>query len=246
MDIVMLGCGSAFAKEFYNNNAVVYAGERKLLLDCGTTAHVAMRRIGLTLTDIDGVLITHIHADHVGGLEELAFQLKFSYKRRIPLYIADTLTGILWDHCLRGGLEQDGFTSLSDYFDVRPMQEGVPVEVLPGLKAELLRTQHIPGKLSYSVLFGDHSFFYSSDMIFMPELLESLVRERGVKKIFHDCQLEPPGVVHTCLPQLLTLPDELQRIIGLMHYGDTQPDYVGRTGQMSFIEQHRRYTIDSD
>lgn len=243
MDIRMLGCGSAFAKEFYNNNAIVYAGGRKLLVDCGTTAHIALRKLGLSLAEIDGVLITHIHADHVGGLEELAFQLKFLFKRRIPLYIADTLAGILWEHSLRGGLEQEGLMTLSDYFDVRPMAEGSPYEVLPGLRAELLRTSHIPGKLSYSVLFG-HTFFYSSDMLFMPELLETLVRERGVETIFHDCQLEPPGVVHACLDQLLTLPDELQRIIRLMHYGDAQPQYIGRTGGMRFVEQHRLYSFD--
>ncbi|WP_217592443.1 MBL fold metallo-hydrolase [Cohnella sp. GbtcB17] len=242
MDIRMLGCGSAFAKEFYNNNAIVYAGGKKLLLDCGTTAHVAMRKLGISLPELDGVLITHIHADHVGGLEELAFQLKFQFKRRIPLYIADTLTGILWEHSLRGGLEQEGLLSLADYFDVRPIREGVPYEVLPGLTAELLRTPHIPGKLSYSILFGS-SFFYSSDMIFEPELLRRLVDERGVETIFHDCQLESPGVVHTCLPQLLTLPEDLQRRIYLMHYGDAQPAYVGRTGTMTFVEQHRLYSF---
>lgn len=242
MDIRMLGCGSAFAKEFYNNNAIVYAGDKKLLLDCGTTAHVAMRKLGIALSELDGVLITHIHADHVGGLEELAFQLKFQFKRRIPLYIADTLTSILWEHSLRGGLEQEGLLSLSDYFDVRPMKEGVQCEVLPGLTAELLRTPHIPGKLSYSVLFGP-SFFYSSDMIFVPGLLERLVAERGIETIFHDCQLEAPGVVHTCLPQLLTLSEELQRRIHLMHYGDAQPGFIGRTGSMRFVEQHRLYSF---
>ncbi|MCC3372934.1 MBL fold metallo-hydrolase [Cohnella sp. REN36] len=242
MDIQMLGCGSAFAKTFYNNNAIVYAGGKKLLIDCGITAPLALHRLGHPLEEIDAILITHMHADHIGGLEEVAFQHKFLFHRKPTLYIADTLAGPLWERSLRGGLEQEKLRGLDDYFDLRPLRESAKTEVLPGLTAELIRTKHIPDKLSYSVLLND-TFFYSADMVFDPELLASLVHDRGVETIFHDCQLEPPGVVHACLPQLLTLPEELQGRIYLMHYGDAQPDFVGKTGRMTFVEQHRVYSF---
>ncbi|MBB6671094.1 MBL fold metallo-hydrolase [Cohnella nanjingensis] len=242
MDIQMLGCGSAFAKTFYNNNAIVYAGGKKLLIDCGTTAPLALHRLGMSLAEVDAFLISHIHADHIGGLEEVAFQYKFLYQRKPTLYIADTLPDLLWERSLRGGLEQEELHRLEDYFDLRPLREGEKTQVLPGLTAELLRTTHIPDKRSYSILLND-TFFYTADMVFDPDLLQSLVLDRGVETIFHDCQLHPPGVVHACLPQLLTLPEELQRRIYLMHYGDAQPEFVGRTGQMTFVEQQRVYSF---
>jgi ribonuclease BN (tRNA processing enzyme) len=242
MDILMLGTGSAFAKTFYNNNALVYSEGRTLLIDCGHTAPRALHRLGIPLTDIDAILVTHIHADHVGGLEELAFQYSLIYKTRKPLYVADTLVSPLWEHTLRGGLQQEDNHSLEDYFDVRPLREGEAAELLPGLTAELLRTEHIPGKKSYSVLLNG-TFFYTADMKFDPDLLRRLVYERGVKTIFHDCQLHAPGTVHACLPELLTLPEDLQERIRLMHYGDDQPNFIGRSGKMTFVEQHKRYTI---
>ncbi|WP_241158437.1 MBL fold metallo-hydrolase [Cohnella candidum] len=243
MKLQMLGTGSAFAKTFYNNNALLEAGGRTLMLDCGITAPRALYELGKGFDEIDAILISHIHADHVGGLEEFAFQMKFIYRRKPVLYAADTLLVPLWENSLRGGLEQDGCHTLEDYFEVRPLTEGVKTELLPGIEAELLRTSHIPNKPSYSILFNDR-FFYTADMTFDGELLERMVKERGVTAIFHDCQLHPPGVVHADLARLLTLPEELQRIIYLMHYGDDQPDFVGRTGRMRFVEQHKIYAIE--
>jgi len=243
MKIQMLGTGSAFAKSFYNNNALITVDDRNLLLDCGITAPGALHRLGYDFNDLHAVLITHIHADHIGGLEELAFQMKFIYNRKPILYIAEALVEPLWEHSLRGGLWQQEFQTLGDYFDVRPLTPGVSRELMPGLSVEPIPTRHIPNKPSYSMLFNGF-FFYSGDTVFDADLLASLVRSRGVKVIFHDCQLHEPGIVHACLPELLTLPDDLQERIYLMHYGDDQPDFVGCTGRMEFIEQQVVYELD--
>ena len=54
-----------------------------LLVDCGPDMRAQLLREGVF--DIDSVLITHTHADHVMGLDDLrAFCLK--YRRRIPVY----------------------------------------------------------------------------------------------------------------------------------------------------------------
>lgn len=240
----MLGTGSAFAKRFYNNNALLESGGRTLLLDCGITAPRALFELGRGFDEIDAILITHIHADHVGGLEEMAFQMKFIFRRKPVLYVAEALIEPLWENSLRGGLEQEDLRSLEDYFEVRPLTPGTPTELLPGLKAELLQTPHIPNRPSYSILFNDF-FFYTADMVFDGDLLDHLVEKRGVTAIFHDCQLHPPGIVHADLSRLLTLPEHIQRIVYLMHYGDDQPAFVGRTGPMTFIEQHAKYSIEN-
>lgn len=242
MKLRMLGTGNAFAKAYYNNNALLETGGRTLMLDCGTTAPRALYELGIGFDAIDAILVSHIHADHIGGLEEFAFQCKFVYRCKPVLYISSQLIHPLWEHSLRGGLEQEGFHTLDDFFEVRPLETGVPAQLLPGLTAELVHTSHIPGKTSFSILLNDY-FFYTADMVFDRELLERLVSERGVSVIFHDCQLHPPGVVHADLPKLLTLPDELQQMIYLMHYGDDQPEFIGQTGRMKFVEQHKVYDI---
>lgn len=239
----MLGTGSAFAKEFNNNNALLTVDGLNLLVDCGITAPKALHEMGYNFNNLDAILLTHIHADHIGGLEELAFQMKFIFGRKPTLYLADTLVTPLWEHSLKGGLQQDAAETLESFFVVRPLNEGVPHEIFPGFNVELIGTKHIPNKPSYSFLFNDF-FFYSGDMVFDPDLLEDLVNSRGVRIIFHDCQLHPPGVVHASLSQLLTLPDSIQERTFLMHYGDDQPEFIGRTGNMRFVEQQRIYSID--
>ncbi len=242
IQLQMLGTGNAFAKKYYNNNALVHADDYTLMIDCGITAPLALHQLGIELDTIDAILVSHIHGDHVGGLEEIGFRGYFVHQRKPVLYIASTLISPLWDHTLSGGMTQEGISSIDDIFDVRPLVPEQPVELAPGLKIELIQTPHIDGKYSYSVLINDH-IFYSADMKFQPQLLEHLVRERGVHTILHDCQLYPPGIVHTTLEELLSLPDDVRRTVKLMHYNDTKDDFVGKTGEMEFIEQHKMYTF---
>ncbi|MBP3964319.1 MBL fold metallo-hydrolase [Paenibacillus lignilyticus] len=241
LDIQMLGTGSAFAKTYFNTNALFYTDRHTLLLDCGTTALLSMHQLGKSVNEIDAVLISHIHADHIGGLEEFAFQMKFVYNRKPKLFIHESLVNSLWESSLKGGLLQDECAALEDYFEVLPLQTGVSTELLPGFVVQAIHTEHIPNKLSYSFLINEN-FFYSADMRFNPDLLEQLVQQ-GVQTIFHDCQLKPPGVVHASLQELQSLPAYIQERIWLMHYDDSKPKDLDKEGVMRFVEQHKRYTF---
>lgn len=243
LELQMIGTGSAFAKSYFNNNALLQDEDFTLLIDCGVTAPLALHRLGKSFDDVDAVLITHIHADHVGGLEELAFKMKFTYKRKIKLFIAESLTQVLWEHSLKGGLYQKGeIASLEDLFEVCPLQPNQPYDLSEHIRIELIPTDHIPGKNSYSLYVNDE-IFYSSDMVFNPGLLQYLVEQRGCRMIFHDCQLEGRGEVHTTLGELLSLPEQIRRITYLMHYGDNRNDFEGKTAEMNFIEPGRIYPL---
>jgi phosphoribosyl 1,2-cyclic phosphodiesterase len=66
------------------NGLVVEAGASRVLIDCGfgvrdTAARLA--RLGLTPDGISAILVTHEHADHVGGVPA------FAAKHRIPVYV---------------------------------------------------------------------------------------------------------------------------------------------------------------
>jgi len=49
----------------------------RLLLDCGGDIRHCLAGIGLTVSDIDGVYISHVHADHIGGMENVALETFF-------------------------------------------------------------------------------------------------------------------------------------------------------------------------
>jgi ribonuclease BN (tRNA processing enzyme) len=244
ISIQMLGTGFAFSKKYYNNNALVRCNGYTLLVDCGFTAPRSLYELNIKPYQIDGIFITHLHADHIGGLEEFAFQMMYTYRKKPTMFIPSTLRTTLWEHCLRGGLESipDHNDSLDSYFNVVEIPVNTRTEIVKGFTVETFPTKHIPEKPSYAVLFNDH-FFYSADTCFDRKMLEMLYYQRDCDTIFHDCQLYSPETVHATLSDLLTLPEEIQRIIYLMHYGDNMENYIGQTGPMIFVKQHDVYTL---
>ncbi|OCT17044.1 MBL fold metallo-hydrolase [Paenibacillus pectinilyticus] len=241
LQIQMLGTGSAFAKNYYNTSALIRSTDVNILIDCGATTPRSLAEIGLELDQIDGILISHIHADHVGGLEEVAFRLFYQYnQKRTKLYVTEALAQTLWENTLKGGLSNptEGFNQLGDYFDLVYLEEYVPYVIDTNLTIEVIPTLHINQKLNYSI-FINHRTFYSADIQFNKELLiQEVVHTRNCHTILHDCQLSGSGFVHTTLGELLTLPAEIQKRIYLMHYDDDMPSYYGQTGEMTFVQQH--------
>ena len=78
----MLGSGSA------GNSALISTGHCNILVDGGLSARqltLRLEQCGVTPEQLDGVLLTHEHGDHICGLEVLC------RKFRVPIY-ANTLT----------------------------------------------------------------------------------------------------------------------------------------------------------
>ena len=69
MRFASLGSGSR------GNALVVEAGTTRVMLDCGfsfTETVARLQRIGLRADDIDAIIVTHEHDDHIGGVARLA------------------------------------------------------------------------------------------------------------------------------------------------------------------------------
>lgn len=245
ISVQMLGTGSAFATKYDNNNALLTCNGYTLLVDCGMTAPRALHKLGIPFDRIDGVFISHLHADHVGGLEEFAFQMYYHYKKRPVLWIPSSLRTPLWENTLKGGMDNpaENICTLDDYFEVRELEPGIACGIHPELRLEIMPTVHIQGKPSFGFYLNE-SVYYSADSLFDRERLLYLYQERGLKHILHECQLKGPGLIHATLDELLTLPEELQAITRLMHYGDNKDEFVGRTGRMTFLEQHVVYRLE--
>ncbi|MFL5760254.1 MAG: MBL fold metallo-hydrolase [Thermomicrobiales bacterium] len=58
-----------------------------ILLDCGASSLIAMRQQGIDPATVDGVLVTHLHGDHFGGLPFLLLDAQFAHRTR-PLVLA--------------------------------------------------------------------------------------------------------------------------------------------------------------
>jgi len=87
MRFASLGSGSE------GNALVVESQKTRILLDCGFSATETERRLlqkGLKPQDIQGILVTHEHDDHVGGVFDLAREAD------IPVWLTHgTLNGVI-------------------------------------------------------------------------------------------------------------------------------------------------------
>lgn len=89
MQIRFVGCGDAFGSGGRFNTCFHLTGaETNLLVDCGASSLIALKRQGIPRNDIRAIVITHFHADHFGGVPFFVLDAQFFSKRRQPLTIA--------------------------------------------------------------------------------------------------------------------------------------------------------------
>ena len=58
-----------------------------VLLDCGASSLIAMKRLGVDPGSVDAVVVTHLHGDHFGGIPFLVLDGQFNRRVR-PLLVA--------------------------------------------------------------------------------------------------------------------------------------------------------------
>lgn len=230
MKLLFLGAGSGLGTDpnnFQSNMLLLTDQGKKLLIDCGTDIRFSLTHANYIAHDIDAVYISHLHADHIGGMEWLALQRKFVCPNSQPeLIIHEELAPLLWEHSLSGGLKtlDDHDATLADYFLVHTLADNQTYE-WEGIKLHVIRTVHVHsnGELmpSYGleIIHQGKIFFITTDTQFTPELLEKYYQEATI--IFHDCEtLASPSGVHAHFRQLQTLSPDIKRKMWLYHYND--------------------------
>ncbi len=262
LSLFWVGIGSAFSKINYQNNFIIIKGNTNILVDCGTKCTQALYEYGINISGIQNLLITHSHADHIGGLEEFALMNRYAYKKAPYMIITKEYEEILWDHSLKGGCAynervKNKLLSFSDLFKpLRPEKLAEdPRELysidINDINIKLFRTMHIPDSskswrdsfISYGIIIDDFILF-SSDTKFDRDLFSEFINEKSkIKYIFHDCQFFKGGV-HASYEELMTLPDYIRGMMFLTHYGDNYADFDPvKDGFLGFTRQGTYYNF---
>lgn len=221
MKITFLGSGSSFIshKHNYQNNILIEVGNKKILVDAGTTILPALEDAGHDPKSITDIIITHCHGDHIYGLEALGFINYFSKDGNKPFLHSSTaiLNEIVQVLSPSMSTLESGKVSMTKYFKFRPF-DGLfffyfESSLFPIIK--FVPVQHVKDKESYgiSIAYKNMKIFFTSDTKF------HYYDQYNISDIiFQDCEFaDYPNGVHAQYRLLRTLPENIKSKMWLMH-----------------------------
>lgn len=243
MKLLFLGVSSALSvgdMRYQSNMLIKSSTDRQMLIDCGTDIRHSLYEQGFTHSTIDAVYISHLHADHVGGLEWLSFSKVFVDHKKPELYISSDQQDKLWNNVLSGGMSslENVESTLSTWFDVQSISDlRFTWETYP---FRLIKIPHSISNQKYLPAYGllikgdSKTIFLSTDTRFCPELLESVYNEADL--IFHDCETSTlSSGQHARYSDLKTLDAKIKNKMWLYDYNDGELPDATKDGFKGFV-----------
>ncbi|MBU0553827.1 MBL fold metallo-hydrolase [Myxococcota bacterium] len=219
MICVPLGVGDAFSERHYSTSFAVLSDGVDLLIDCPHPMRRMLHAADLSARRFAGVILTHLHGDHVSGLESFAFFNYFVLKQRLKIIACPAVLDALWPRHLAVSMERlrraDGAwvqMRFEDYFEPIALQPGARY-ALNGLEIELRETIHHIPTTAVKIYEQGRCLGYSADTTFDLSLIEWLSE---ANLIFHETNYG----THTAYQSLKGLDASLRARMRLVHYPD--------------------------
>jgi ribonuclease BN (tRNA processing enzyme) len=263
MTLRFLGAGGAFSRHYGTTCSMVTLPSGELwLIDCGRQAPDQLWATGLDWHHIGGQIITHVHGDHVYGLEDFAFMRFYESRREVPavmlggprpkLVAHGAVIEEVWEtmaaslRYLKDGTTNPRSGTLAHYFELVDPQSFEPPQANPWRHSERFETgalelvvresEHVPGKPSCSLEFGiggGRIAWWSGDCTVDIEFLAAIEPRTSI--YFHDCTFtDYPGQVHGAFSRLEKLPESVRRKMVLMHHEDDIEAHRGQVEALGF------------
>lgn len=229
LSFIPLGIGDAFSAEHYSASLAVCFDDgshrRWLLVDCPHPIRKMLREGGvaagvpdLDVGDFEGLVLTHLHADHASGLEGWGFFHHFALGRPAQVLTHPDVAAKMWTSLapsmstlLQGPDREPTPFEQRDFFDVRTFTD--VAEIGPFTVRCRTTLHHIP-TIALRIEAGGAVLGYSADTAFDPGLIEWLA---DASVIVHESNL---GGAHTPFQELAALPDSLRAKMRLIAFPD--------------------------
>jgi ribonuclease BN (tRNA processing enzyme) len=260
----LLGAGGAFSRRYGTTcSLVTLASGDRWLIDCGRQAPDQLWDAGLNWHDIAGQIVTHVHGDHIFGLEDFAFMRYYYAEDGVeavmtggprPKFLAHSAVRTeVWESLAASlrYLKIDGDPragTLESYFEVIDPVAWEEPEDNPWRHSERFdhgeieltarESEHVPGKPSCSLEFKvgpehDKIAWWSGDCTVDADFLVSI--EPRTTIFFHDCTFSDyPGQVHGAFTLLNKLPEAVRNKMLLMHHEDDIEEHRPEVERLGF------------
>lgn len=227
---VVLGCGSSEGtprigckcyvcvsknpKNIRSRSSLYMESEKtKLLID--TTPDFRMQALQNGITKVDAVLVTHAHADHISGLDDLR-PIVFEQKKLLPTY----MNQVTWEQVKASY----GFLFEEQAIYSKMLKSHVIDDyekfLIGDIEIQAFKQDH--GPIS-SLGFRMGSFAYSTDVVTFPE--ESFAILEGVETWVVDCLRFFYSPSHSVYEQTMTWIERIKPKLAILTHMGHQLDY---------------------
>lgn len=159
LKLVVLGFGGWVSNPLFGQPSYLLINDvAKIMLDAGEGTYAKLRSCtGLTISDIDYVIITHSHGDHVLGVPTMIQMARYEGKPLNivgPSYILNTIAKLLDALWIPHYIEHIVF------HEVNPGEEK---QLDRGLRIKAVTAKHPVPSVSYIITFDKFTIAYSGD-----------------------------------------------------------------------------------
>lgn len=223
MEIIFLGTGVAIPQRGRMQSGVLVRLEEKpLLIDCGSGVLCRFPETNILHTDVDTVLLSHLHLDHVADLVCLLKANWLRGKTDMRVYGPEGTED--WFSRVLGAYEYLQDEVDVDIIEILPGKEFTPEGFDCGISCTA--GIHSVPTLAYRITAEDGEFVYSGDTEPCRDVMD-LAAEADL--LIHECSF-PPGIKvtnHSTPSSLAEILEEYRNEIGSVCLTHFYPDMRG-------------------
>ena len=179
-EVILLGTGTPRPSiERFGSATLVNAGGKYFLFDAGRGVTIRLQQAGITPDQIQHVFLTHLHSDHISGLDDL-WITGWIWQRQEPIQVSgpagtDNLVQSLRQAYAADISYRTDNTTLGDEqsrIESTEVEEGVIFDE-QGVKVTAFLVDHKPvtPAFGYRIDFGDRSIVISGDTTYSENLI---------------------------------------------------------------------------
>ena len=209
MEIRVIGCSTTWSDK-HNSS---YCIDGKILVDCGEGTPKNYKKNGIYFLDIDDIVITHFHADHILGIsmylsQEIGYA-KPETMRRLTVYgpkgILKCLNSLKDNFAIAGRFAKS--VNLTDYINVVEIEKSETEFYVGKYKVKAFEVDHIKGELCLAYVFydGEKRIGFSGDCTYNSSLLKFI---ENVDIALLECCNFTTSKTHLGIDRYLQIQDE--------------------------------------